>query len=114
MSSPSYDHYTEVGLWKKSQFRNSRRNASIALLEQVRKTKRPILVTRFGNPVAEVIPPPPLESTQDWLGTMADTIKITGDTVSPVLVESDWEGSARMKLLLDTHIWLWSLGSRHA
>jgi len=65
----------------------------LALLEQVRKTKRPILVTRFGKPVAEVIPPPPLEPTQDWLGSMADTIKITGDTVSPVLVESDWEAA---------------------
>jgi len=31
----------------------------LALLEQVRRTKQPILVTRFGKPVAEVVPPPP-------------------------------------------------------
>jgi prevent-host-death family protein len=29
----------------------------LALLEQVRRTKRPIRITRFGKPVAEVVPP---------------------------------------------------------
>jgi prevent-host-death family protein len=29
----------------------------LALLEQVRATKKPIRITRFGKPVAEVIPP---------------------------------------------------------
>jgi prevent-host-death family protein len=31
----------------------------LALLEQVRQTKKPIRVTRFGKPVAEIIPPSP-------------------------------------------------------
>jgi prevent-host-death family protein len=29
----------------------------LALLDQVQKTKKPIRVTRFGKPVAEVVPP---------------------------------------------------------
>ena len=29
----------------------------LAVLEKVRKTGKPILVTRFGQPVAEVVPP---------------------------------------------------------
>src|ERR1700720_3421386 len=29
----------------------------LAVLEQVRKTKRPVRITRFGKPVAEVVPP---------------------------------------------------------
>lgn len=63
----------------------------LAMLEQVRKTKKPILVTRFGKPVAEVIPPSPLATPPNWLGSMTDTMKITGDIVSPVLAETDWE-----------------------
>jgi len=31
----------------------------LALLEQVRKTKKPIRITRRGKPVAEVVPPSP-------------------------------------------------------
>ncbi len=31
----------------------------LALLEQVRKTREPIRVTRHGKPVAEVVPPTP-------------------------------------------------------
>jgi len=55
-----------------------------ALLEQVRKTKKPIRITRFGKPLAEVVPPLARES-RDWLGSMADSIEIVGDIVSPVL-----------------------------
>jgi len=31
----------------------------LSLLEQVQKTKKPILVTRFGKPIAEVVPASP-------------------------------------------------------
>ncbi len=63
----------------------------LALLEQVRKTKKPIRVTRFGKPVAEVVPPAPATAAADWLGSMADTMEILGDIVSPVIEETDWE-----------------------
>jgi len=62
----------------------------LALLEQVQKTKKPIRVTRFGKPVAEVVPPSP-DAPSDWLGSMKDTIEIVGDIVSPANEESDWE-----------------------
>jgi prevent-host-death family protein len=62
----------------------------LALLEQVHKTKKPIRVTRFGKPVAEVVPPSP-SAVKDWLGSMADTIEIVGDIVSPIIEEGDWE-----------------------
>lgn len=65
----------------------------LALLEQVRKTKNPIRVTRFGKPVAEVVPPSPAAEPADWLGSQADTLEIVGDIVSPVIEESDWEAS---------------------
>jgi prevent-host-death family protein len=65
----------------------------LALLERVRKTKTPIRVTRFGKPVADVVPPSPVAEVGDWLGTMADTIEIVGDIVSPVMEENDWEAA---------------------
>ena len=63
----------------------------LAILEQVHKTKKPIRITRFGKPVAEVFPPTPVTESTDWLGSMADIMEIVGDIVSPVIEESDWE-----------------------
>ncbi|MGH9455545.1 MAG: type II toxin-antitoxin system Phd/YefM family antitoxin [Terriglobia bacterium] len=61
----------------------------LALLEQVRKTRKPICVTRFGKPVAEVVPPSPASEPADWLGSLADTMEIRGDIVSPVIEDTD-------------------------
>lgn len=63
----------------------------LALLDQVQKTKRPIRVTKFGKPVAEVVPPSVDSGTSDWIGSMRDTMRITGDIVSPANDEKDWE-----------------------
>lgn len=63
----------------------------LAVLERVRRTRRPILVTRFGEPVAEVVPPPPRRRPKRWLGDMAGTMEILGDIVAPASDESDWE-----------------------
>jgi prevent-host-death family protein len=63
----------------------------LALLEQVNKTKKPIRVTRFGKPVAEVVPPSPSAEAGDWLGFMKGRMEILGDIVSPVMDENDWE-----------------------
>ena len=63
----------------------------LALLEQVQKTKAPLRITRRGKPIAEVIPPSPTTDRADWLGSMAGTVDILGDIVSPVIEESDWE-----------------------
>jgi prevent-host-death family protein len=59
-----------------------------ALLEQVRKTKRPIRITGFGKRVAEVFPPATTAQGADWLGSMAGRIKILGDIVSPIIEEA--------------------------
>jgi len=60
-----------------------------AVLELVRKTKKPIRVTRFGEPVAEVIPTAPSAGAADWLGSMTDSMEIVGDVVSPVIGQTD-------------------------
>lgn len=63
----------------------------LAVLERVRKTRRPIRVTRFGEPVAEVVPPSAQPKKKRWLGSMAGTGRIVGDIVSPTSDEKDWE-----------------------
>ncbi len=63
----------------------------LGILEQVRKTRKPVLITRFGEPVAEVIPPSPREATGRRLGSMAGTGKIIGDVVGPTGSWDDWE-----------------------
>ena len=63
----------------------------LAVLEQVRATKKPIRITRFGKPVAEVIPPTGIEDRAAWIGSMKDTMKITGDILSPATDEDEWE-----------------------
>jgi prevent-host-death family protein len=62
----------------------------LALLDQVQKSKQPIRVTRFGKPIAEVVPPSP-SPPASWIGSMKNTIEIVGDVVSPANDEKDWE-----------------------
>ena len=63
----------------------------LALLEEVQKTKKPILVTKFGKPIAEVSPPSLHEKSRSWLGSMKGEIEFLGDIVSPVFDERDWK-----------------------
>lgn len=63
----------------------------LAVLERVRRTRRPVRITRFGKPVADVVPPSPLPKPEAWLGAMASTGEIRGDIVSPAQAPADWE-----------------------
>lgn len=63
----------------------------LAILEQVRKTKKPVRITRHGVPVAEVVPPSPSRNPADWIGSMKGRMEITGDIISPVIDENDFE-----------------------
>lgn len=63
----------------------------LAVLERVRRTQIPILITRFGKPVAQIVPPPPPERPESWIGCMKDHIEITGDIVSPASDLEDWD-----------------------
>jgi prevent-host-death family protein len=63
----------------------------LAVLQRVKRTGRPVVVTRFGQPVAEVVPPRRRASKSGWLGGMAGRVKITGDIVRPVMDAETWD-----------------------
>jgi prevent-host-death family protein len=63
----------------------------LAVLERVRSTKKPIRITRFGKPVAEVVPPTSVQERSSWIGSMKQSLEIVGDMVSPANEESEWE-----------------------
>lgn len=62
----------------------------LAVLEKVKKTGKPVLVTRFGHPVAQITPPPAAKGVPK-LGTLAGTAEILGDIVGPINDISDWD-----------------------
>jgi prevent-host-death family protein len=63
----------------------------LAILERVHKTRKPIRITRFGKPVAEVVAPSPVKGPSEWMGSMKGQMEILGDIVSPVIDENEIE-----------------------
>ena len=63
----------------------------LGILEEVRKTRKPIRVTRFGEPVAEVVPSTAEKGKERKLGSMAGSMKIVGDIVGPTGSFDDWD-----------------------
>ena len=63
----------------------------LGMLEEVRKTRKPLRVTRFGEPVAEIVPTTPKPRSKSWLGSMAGSVKIFGDIVGPTGSFDDWD-----------------------
>lgn len=63
----------------------------LGILEEVRRTRRPVRVTRFGKPVAEVVPPSPQTGKGRRLGSMVGTGEILGDIVGPTGSWDDWD-----------------------
>jgi prevent-host-death family protein len=63
----------------------------LALLDKVKRTGHPILVTQQGEPIALISPPPPRKQAGSWLGSFKSKGRIIGDIVSPASDEKDWE-----------------------
>ncbi len=59
------------------------------LIEEVRRTRQPLLVTRRGQPVVLVVAPPDLEV--DDANPLLGTILHEDDIVSPAVEASEWE-----------------------
>jgi len=70
------------------------RTNCLALIERVRRTGKPLRVTRGGKPVADIVPTAAIKPVMDrakWLGSMKGTTTILGDIVSPATDKDEWE-----------------------
>jgi len=65
----------------------------LAVLERVRQTGRSLVITKRGEPIAEIVPPPSSSVGASWLGSMRGSATITGDLVAPVVPVGEWKGS---------------------
>lgn len=63
----------------------------LAVLETVRRTGEPVLITKRGEPVAEVVPASRPASQKRRLGALTGTGRIVGDITSAVAGEDEWE-----------------------
>jgi prevent-host-death family protein len=61
----------------------------LTLMEDVRATREPIVITKRGKPVAKLVPV--TSGKDDWIGRLNGQFKVTGDIVSPVVPLEDWE-----------------------
>lgn len=61
----------------------------LQVMDQVNKTRTPVVITKRGKPVAKLVP---VEAAPAWEpGRLAGKIEILGDIVSPVTPAEDWE-----------------------
>jgi antitoxin (DNA-binding transcriptional repressor) of toxin-antitoxin stability system len=63
----------------------------LATLERVRRTGRPLRVTRFGRPVADIVPPAPERPRPGWLGSLRGSATIAGDITAPSSTLARWD-----------------------
>jgi prevent-host-death family protein len=55
----------------------------LKLMDQVRTTRRPIVITKRGKPVARMVPVEEAEPRREIFGCMRGTVTIHGDIVGP-------------------------------
>ena len=63
----------------------------LKLMDEIAKTRKPIVITKRGKPVAKLVAAEP-EPRQPLFGCMAGTVTFEGDLLAPLDVE--WEAEA--------------------
>lgn len=61
----------------------------LRLMDEVRSTREPILITKKGRPVAKLVPAE--SQPEDIFGCLKDEIKIVGDIESPIVPWKEWD-----------------------
>jgi antitoxin (DNA-binding transcriptional repressor) of toxin-antitoxin stability system len=54
------------------------------ILEQAQKNNNKLIITKRGNPIAEIIPTNPKVVKKSFIGTMQDKAKINSDIMEPL------------------------------
>ena len=60
----------------------------LALMEDVRSTREPLVITKRGKPVAKLVPAD--EDKDDFIGRLEGVFRVVGDIESPI---DGWESS---------------------
>ncbi len=63
----------------------------LTLMEEVRSTREPVVITKRGNPVAKLVPAD--APKKEFIGSLKGVIRIVGDIESPAVPSEDWESS---------------------
>jgi prevent-host-death family protein len=61
----------------------------LKVMEQVRATSEPVLITKRGQPLAKLVPPEKV--ADDFIGSLEGIVTIVGDIESPVTPLEDWD-----------------------
>lgn len=61
----------------------------LKVMEQVRTTREPVLITKRGQPLAKLVPAE--KPSDDFIGRLEGVITIVGDVESPVVPLEDWD-----------------------
>ncbi len=67
----------------------------LRVMEDVRKHRTPVVITKKGRPVAKLVPPD--EAATDVFGCMVGTARIVGDVEAPVLPADTWWAGGRKR-----------------
>jgi len=61
----------------------------LQVMDEVRATREPVVITKRGRPVAQLTPIP--GRSGDIFGCLAGVVEIVGDIEAPVVAPDDWE-----------------------
>jgi prevent-host-death family protein len=61
----------------------------LRVMDQVQKTREPLVITKRGKPVAKLVPAD--KPGNDIFGCLKGVVKIVGDIESPLVPPEDWE-----------------------
>jgi prevent-host-death family protein len=63
----------------------------LAVMDEVQAKREPVLVTKHGKPVAQVVPIPDDDEDDPIFGFYKGKIEIVGDIVAPIYTDAEYE-----------------------
>jgi prevent-host-death family protein len=63
----------------------------LTLMDNVRATKQPLIITKRGRPVAKLVPVE--DADDDFIGRLKGVFRVVGDIESPVDPPETWESA---------------------
>ncbi|MGD0458638.1 MAG: type II toxin-antitoxin system Phd/YefM family antitoxin [Terriglobia bacterium] len=63
----------------------------LKVMDQVRATREPVIITKRGRPVAKLVPVD--KRGDDIFGCLKGVVEIVGDIESPLVAPEDWEAN---------------------